>query len=77
MREVVYIRETLVGRPLTLALTRQVDLLMGGPSHFLEKLLDMAPEKRFMLEMAQRKVQVLLQVCGLGRGYVGQQGGGS
>lgn len=37
---------------------------MGGPAHWLEKLLEMVPEKKFILEMAQRKVQVLLQVCG-------------
>jgi hypothetical protein len=41
----------------------QVDLVLGGPAHWLEKLLEMAPEKKFILEMAQRKVQVLLQVC--------------
>ena len=43
---------------------------MGGPAHWLEKLLEMAPEKKFILEMAQRKVQVLLQVCVGGRACV-------
>mmetsp|Transcript_35852 Transcript_35852/g.67594 ORF Transcript_35852/g.67594 Transcript_35852/m.67594 type:complete len:230 (+) Transcript_35852:66-755(+) len=39
----------------------QVDLIIGGPELYLKTLLEMAAESMFTIQLASRKVQVLLQ----------------
>ena len=40
----------------------QANLILGGPEFYLEKLLELAPEKMFTIKLASRSVQVVLQV---------------